>query len=158
MKVTHGKRGDYAVRAVLDIARHEQRQGPRRKTREIAEAMSIPPAFLPQILADLVRAGVLTAAAGQHGGYALARPAAAISLLDVMEAAEGELGLTACVLRDVPCSTNGYCEVHGAWRAAQDELRASLGHTNFEVLANTDTPPTAAPTGGARTGIGRRRN
>lgn len=147
MQVTLGKRGDYAVRAMLDLSHHHD--GTRRKAREIAAAMNIPPAFLPQILADLVHAGLLTAVAGQRGGYALTRAPETISLLDVVEAAEGTAGIPSCVLRDVPCGTNGHCEVHNAWSAALDELRSALDHTTFAALVHEARAPGPARTRGA---------
>ena len=58
MRVALGKKGDYSVRAVIDVAR---RYGDgRRKAREIADEMDIPARYVPQILANLVRCELLT--------------------------------------------------------------------------------------------------
>lgn len=130
MQITLGKRGDYAIRAVLDLSRAYGHG--RRKTRQIAEAMNIPPKFLSQILADLVRAGILTATAGQDGGYELARQPAEISLLDVIMAIEGPPALPECLLRGIPCGTDGFCDVHDAWMHAQHSMTTDLAHTSFD--------------------------
>jgi Rrf2 family protein len=133
MRVTLGKRGDYSVRAVLDLARHYG--GGRRKAREISRAMRIPPRFCSQILASLVRHGLLTAVAGQEGGYRLSRPPSRISLLDVVEAAEGEIRLQECLLRGIPCGKGDTCSVHEAWSKAQGAMIRQLGRTSFaEIL------------------------
>ncbi len=72
MKIALGKKGDYSVRAVLDLAKH-YRKG-RRKTHQIARSMRIPDAYLARVLADLVRSGLISATAGPDGGYELRRP------------------------------------------------------------------------------------
>ena len=57
----------------------------------IADAQAIPSKFLEHILADLRRAGLLVSQRGSDGGYRLARPAAAVTIADVMRAVEGPL-------------------------------------------------------------------
>ena len=136
MQTILGRKGDYAVRAVLELSR---RWGTgRRKSREIAEVMSIPRKYLPQILAALVRAELLSASAGPDGGYELTRPPRDISLLDVIEAAEPAAELTECVLRGGPCQYNGVCAVHEHWLVAQLALSDRLAATTFAELAQRD--------------------
>ena len=138
MNITLSKRGDYAIRAVLDMSRCYG--SGRRKTREIAEAMNIPPKYLSQILAVLVRHKVLTAVAGQDGGYELARPPQDLRLLDVVEVVEGPTTLQRCLLRGIPCGTDGTCAVHDAWSSAQQALTDRLAATTFaELTANDHT-------------------
>jgi Rrf2 family protein len=156
MQATLGRKGDYSVRAVLDIATHN---GVRRKAREIAEEMDIPSRYLPQILANLVEHGLLTAEAGPTGGYVLARPAESITLLDVVEAAERPIRLDQCVLRGGPCDWDTSCPIHVPWNRALDALTEQLTKTTFEELtlnfaeiaAGTyelppDLPPHVVPT------------
>lgn len=132
MQIGLSKRGDYAVRAVLDLA---QRAGSgRRKAREIAATTAVPPKFLPQILAALVQGGVVEAMAGRHGGYRLTRPAAEISLLDVIRAVEAPASPRACLLWGRNCSELQRCAVHDAWSAAQEALNAQLAVTRFADL------------------------
>lgn len=133
MRISLSKRGDYAIRAVLHLAREEGKG--LTKTREIAEAMNIPPRYLAQILSVLVRERLLEATAGREGGYALARPADRISLLDVIQAMEAPLGLRRCLLRGIPCEADGLCVVHEAWYRAQEALHAELSSTSFAELA-----------------------
>lgn len=136
MKLTLGKRADYSVRAVLDLAHHHG-QG-RRTTREIAAEMEIPVNFLPALLAELVRAGLVVSVAGRGGGYGLARPPADISLLEVIEAAEEEPARE-CVLRGGPCRWQDACAVHEPLAAAREALRQSLDATSFADVLARDT-------------------
>lgn len=80
----------YAVRAALELARHRRSEGPLRM-RDIAKAQDIPARFLESILNQLRRAGLAESVRGPDGGYLLARPAAAISVGEVIHAVQGPL-------------------------------------------------------------------
>jgi Rrf2 family protein len=133
VKIALSKKGDYSVRAVLDLSLHH-RSG-RRKAHEIATSMQIPVKYLARVLADLVRSGLISATAGRNGGYELRRPPSQVCLLDVVEAAEGAIELRACVLRGLPCGEAGTCAVHDAWSGAQEALLRRLRKTTFAELA-----------------------
>jgi Rrf2 family protein len=62
----------------------------------LAELHGVPPAYLAKQLQALSRAGIVETAPGRKGGYRLARPAAEISLLDVVLAIEGEAPAFRC--------------------------------------------------------------
>jgi len=133
MQVSLGRKGDYAVRAVLDIARHGADR--RRKAREIAASMEIPDRYLTQILAHLVSEGLLKAVAGPDGGYSLTSAPETITLLDVVQAAEGQILLDECVLRGGPCEWENACPVHTPWVNAQNAFTTQLSQTTFADLA-----------------------
>lgn len=135
MELSLGRRADYAIRATLDLAHHREAL---RKAREIDEAMAVPASFLPQILAQLVRAGIATSTAGPRGGYGLARDPADISLLDVIVAVDGEVAATRCVLRSGPCRWEDMCAVHIPWAQAQQAMTEQLAATSFERLLELD--------------------
>jgi Rrf2 family protein len=137
MRLELGRRADYAIRAVVDLAGHHD-AGVRRKARDIAEEMGIPGSYLPQILAALVRAGVVASVAGPAGGYALARAPETVSLLDVVRAVEGDVASTSCVLRGGPCRWEDHCAVHVPWARAQLALLASLDATSRRDLVTID--------------------
>ena len=137
MRLELTKRGDYAVRAMLALARADGMG--LLSARRIAEAMAIPVRFLPQVLADLGRAGLVEAAPGRAGGYRLARSAATISLLDVIEAVEGDSRRRSCVLRGGPCGRDGFCDVHAVFFAGQDAL---LRHFAGSMLSDLASPAT----------------
>lgn len=148
MHVELGRKGDYSVRAVLDLARYHGHG--RRKAREIAAAMNIPEQYLPQVLAPLVRAGMVAAVAGPDGGYSLAMPPSSITLLDVIETAEGPLASSRCVVRGGPCDGERACAIHEALSGARLALAERLRGTTFEALAIVDAKTRAkAPARGA---------
>src|SRR5690349_18911363 len=80
-------KGRYGVRALFDIAFHND--GRPTQIREIAERALIPARFLEQIFQDLKKAGIIASKRGPRGGYHLARPAAEISVGDVLRALDG---------------------------------------------------------------------
>lgn len=143
MRTTLGRRGAYAVRAVLELALHAQS---RRKAQQISQAMDIPHRYLPQILAALVGAGVITSEAGPNGGYSLARTADTITLLDVVTAAEGPITLDECILEGGSCEWKSACPVHETWLDAQQAFVERLQTTTFSYLAEQDAI--------ARSGVG----
>jgi Rrf2 family iron-sulfur cluster assembly transcriptional regulator len=148
MQITLGSKGDYSVRAILDLARAHG--GPRRKAREISDKMDIPRKYLPQVLGDLIRAGLVESVAGPGGGYSLARSPAEVSLLEVVEAAEGPIQRTKCLLRGGPCHWDNACALHAAWAKAQDKMIDQLKDTDFSVLAREDEVLERGKTGTAQ--------
>jgi Rrf2 family protein len=136
MQVSIGRKGDYSVRAVLALAR-AYGDG-RRKTREIARLMDIPERYLPQIMAPLVRAGLVHATAGPGGGYELARSPRQVTLLEVIELSEGPIAGDRCILQGGPCDWEQICPVHDTWERAHQALTRELRRTTFAQLAQSD--------------------
>ena len=132
MRMELTKRADYAVRAMLALSRAQD--GRLLSVRRIADEMDIPVRFLPQVMGDLTAAGLVRAMTGRAGGYALARPGSDVSLLDVIEAVEGDARRRTCVLRGGPCGLDGYCDVHDVFVAAQDAMLRTLGDARLAGL------------------------
>jgi len=132
------KRADYAIRAALALGG----AGPdeRLPVRRIADEHSIPVRFLPRVMADLVAAGLVEGVQGRAGGYRLGRPASEISLLDVIEAVEGDSRRRICVLRGGPCRLNGVCDVHEVFAAAQDDLLRRLDSATIAATLGGGPP------------------
>jgi Rrf2 family transcriptional regulator, iron-sulfur cluster assembly transcription factor len=91
LSVKLSSKGRYGVRAVFDIAFHNE--GRATQIKDIAERQAIPPRFLEQIFQDLKRAALVVSKRGPRGGYQLARPAAEIKLGDVVRALEGPIAV-----------------------------------------------------------------
>jgi Rrf2 family protein len=140
VKLELTRRGDYAVRAMLALGRA---RGERLSTPSIAASMAIPVRFLPQVMGDLARAGLVASQAGRNGGYRLARPAAQIDLLSIIEAVEGDSRRRTCVLRGGPCRRDGPCDVHEVFFAAQDALLGQLADASLASVV--DGGPERAP-------------
>lgn len=108
--------------AVLDVALHEEGGPVSRK--DVAFREDLPNDYVEQILVRLRHAGVITSTRGPHGGYRLARPAAAITAYDVLAAVEEQLDPATCVGGKAgTCSRSGSCASHLLW----DELTAKIG-------------------------------
>ncbi len=139
------RRGDYAVRAALCLAKSSDAGG-YIKIREVAVAMDLPASYTPHVLKLLATAGLAEAKAGPGGGYRLTSAPERISLLQVVEAAEGTFALERCILRDGPCHWEQACAVHAAWAAAVQACREALQRTTLADLVAVDARLEAAPT------------
>ena len=103
----------------------------------VSAAMAIPERFLPRVMADLVAAGLVVGRRGRTGGYRLARSSDAISLLDIVTAAEPAPDERLCILRGGPCDLNGRCAVHDAFGGAREAMLERLGATSLAKVAGT---------------------
>ncbi len=135
--MTLSRRGDYVTRAALFLARAFE-EGGYRKIRELVVDTEVPATFAAQILADLVRAQLVTSKAGKQGGYRLTREPSAISVLEVIEAAEGPLRAERCALGSGPCRWDQVCPLHETWSEATSRLRTVLAETSLAELARRD--------------------
>jgi Rrf2 family protein len=144
LELTH--RGSYAIRAVLALARAGEAEVV--PARRIAKDMDIPVRFLPQVLGDLSRAGIVEARLGRAGGYRLSKAAADISLLDVIEAAEGDTRRQTCVLTGKPCGKGvDPCDVHDMFFHAEEAILDRLAATSVaDVVAGGSEPGVATAT------------
>ncbi len=118
-------KGRYGLRILIDIAIN--RSGSPRMIKEIAENQGISSKYVSRLILDLRNAGFIKSIRGVKGGYVLAKSPNAISLLEVIEAMEGELALVGCVMRQDSCERCDNCPARNIWKTANDSLRNSLG-------------------------------
>jgi Rrf2 family protein len=136
--LTLTKRGDYAVRAAICLARAYP-SGGYRKIREVASEMDLPLKYTPQILNLLAKAGIAEARAGQQGGYRLRLPPDQVNLLDVVEASEGPLRSERCTLRGGPCHWEDVCPLHFTWEEGRRALSRVLESKTLASVVAVDT-------------------
>ena len=130
-------KADYAIRAAVELA--AAGDGPTKGER-IAQAQSIPPNFLENILVDLRNAGLVASRRGADGGYWLARPADEISLADVIRAVDGPLA-NVRGLRSEQVEYAGSAEpLRDVWVAVRASLRAVLENVTLADVANGELP------------------
>lgn len=135
MQIT--RQADYAVRAVLHLARNGEQ---RTATSTIAEEQHIPPSFLAKIISQLSIAGLLHTSRGARGGVTLARTPSEITLLEVIEAIDGPIQLNECVGEAGACTFDENCPLRPVWCDAQEELVGRLKGTNFaDMVAKGQT-------------------
>jgi Rrf2 family protein len=118
-------KGRYAVMAMADLAKFGA--GDALPLSSIAERQQISLAYLEQLFVKLRRAQLVESARGRSGGYRLGRPAASISVAEIMAAVEEGVRMTRCHGEDAtPCLTGQRCLTHGLWDALGEQILAFL--------------------------------
>jgi Rrf2 family protein len=133
MKITY--KGDYALKAVLDLAINYDRELV--TTHDMAKRIDTPLKFLEQILLDLKKGGFIESRRGKIGGYLLARPPAQITVGEIIRFIEGPV-------EPISCARQGYAECADIYKCAfrkiwQDVARATseiIDNVTFEQLAS----------------------
>ena len=133
LKLTNA--ADYAIRCMLYIASFPEERVVLRA--EVAEAQNIPPSFTAKILRELVRAGLLHSSRGVNGGFSMARPAAEVDLLQIVEAIEGPVALTDCIPDPGDCEHSANCPACGVWGEVQAHIVRILRDATLEGLVSS---------------------
>ena len=125
---------DYAVVVMGAAARHCG--GLRTSATELASETGIALPTVQKLVSILSKAGLLRSARGAGGGIQLARPAAAITLADIIEAVEGPIAMTACCDSGKhDCALEGSCHVQPHWSVVNSAVRGALAEVNLAGLA-----------------------
>lgn len=135
---------DYAVRATIELARAASDDGSkpvRVKGQQLATSQDIPVKFLPNILAELKRSGIVASMRGAEGGYWLARPATDVSIADIIRAVEGPLADVRGVRPDQLAFGDDLLALQRMWIAVRANLRAVLEHVTLDDLRAGRLPP-----------------
>lgn len=128
------KQTDYAVRMVLHLAALEP--GALVSITDLAKSRHLPVPFVRRTVGLLTQTGVLEALRGARGGLRLGRPAAEISLLDVLVAVEGPIALNSCQEAERTCPLVSGCPVGSVWTGASRVLEDHLRAVRFSDLAS----------------------
>ncbi len=137
------KKADYALMAMKHLA--QKRVAAATSAREIAERYDIPHELMAKVLQRLVRTGLLTSQQGTHGGYALSRPSASISVADVIQAIDGPFMVTACSTENDDCEQYRKCSIRDPLWRIRERIVSALGTVSLAEMANEDDAPQAAP-------------
>jgi Rrf2 family protein len=135
MRIT--AKADYAVRAAVELA--AAGEGPV-KGDAIATAQDIPVRFLENILAEMRHAGLVLSQRGADGGYRLAKPAAEISLADVIRAVEGPLATVRSEAPDELDYSGTAQPLRDVWLALRVNIRAVLEKVSLADVVSGDIP------------------
>jgi Rrf2 family protein len=131
---------DYAVRAAILLAEAAAAEGRPVKGEQIATAQAIPVKYLENILSELRQAGIVRSQRGAEGGYWLGKPAADVSIADIIRAVEGPL---ANVRGERPESLSypaGTGALQDVWIATRASLRSVLEAVSIEDVAKGELP------------------
>ena len=129
-------RGDYASRALLSMALHQEGTVPT-SVREIADRTGLPQPYLEQILLALKGAGLVKSKRGVGGGYTLARGPSEIVLADIVRAVDGPIvaGDFGEPHTDGACDHEGQCVLLSIWAGAGAIMREYLGSFTLDQIA-----------------------
>ena len=127
------KKADYALLSLRHLAANGDRSSI--SARELAETYDIPLELLAKVLQKLVRAHLLESHQGIRGGYGLARPAAQVSVADVIHAIDGPLTVTACSDVDHSCEQYAKCNIRDPLWRVKDRIISALAATSVADLA-----------------------
>jgi FeS assembly SUF system regulator len=123
---------DYATVVLTVLA---SRPGEVLSATELAEQSGLEPPTVSKLLKPLAQAGLVEGLRGVHGGYRLARAAAAITLIEIVEAMEGPLAITECSQDHSQCGIAQQCGVRSNWRLINDVVADALrGVTLAQML------------------------
>lgn len=128
---------DYAVITMAQASRHCG--DGRVSAAELAAETGLPVPTVQRLVSKLSAAGLLRSVRGARGGLKLGRPAAAISVADIVEAVEGPIALTACIDHG-DCDFEAGCSMKPHWPVINDALRGARAGVTLDTLRNPPRP------------------
>jgi Rrf2 family protein len=138
MRLVISRRADLATRSLVELAAAPGRI----KGADLAARLEASPGFLAQALTPLVNRGWVRSDPGPTGGYTMVADGDRLTVLEVIEAIEGETDTAQCVLEDRACSaTDRPCALHLPWAKARATLLGELGGTPISSLSATGVAP-----------------
>jgi len=111
---------------------------------EIATEIRLAAPTVSKILKQLVHGGLVVSHRGAKGGYSLARPAAQISMLEIIDVLEGRVGLTECGSSPGLCVQESLCSIRTNWQRINGAVRDALAGVSLAEMAETSLPPPSA--------------
>ena len=120
--------------------RARSRETGRSRVRTLARRQDIPQNFLENILTELRRAGIVRTRRGAEGGYQLARPAADVTVAEVLRAVEGPLAAVQGVRPDELAYGGAATDLPEVWVALRASLRDVLEHVTLADIARGKLP------------------
>lgn len=117
-------KGRYAVMAIIEVAK--QSDAKPLSLGDIASRLELSLAYLEQLFMKLRRKGLVRSVRGPGGGYVLGRSADAISVAEVMSAAEEPVRMTRCGTEGNGCIGSRRCSTHFLWNALGSQIEQFL--------------------------------
>jgi len=130
------RKTDYGLRALVALAR----AGKPLRAEELAEREGVPVAFLHKALTDLANAGIVDGQRGPAGGFTLARRLSEINVLEAVEAMQGRLAVSRCLLGDEGCPRQDTCGLRWAWEKVQQNIGSFLRGLTLQDLVRSLGP------------------
>ena len=129
---------DYGIVVMAHLA--ECKDDDSHNARELAEETQLPAPVVSKILKSLTRAGLLISQRGSKGGYSLARTPSEISVVEMITALEGPVGITECTIQPGACAQESSCQVRDPWQRINGAVRTALERITLADLAKPLDP------------------
>lgn len=141
MRIT--TRSRYGTRMIMDIAKHEG-QGPVR-IQDTATRQDVSVKYLELLIRELRKAGFIKSLRGPRGGHMLNIPPERITLLDIVEALEGDIHLVDCEKSPQACDRHAVCVTRCVWRDMAQTMRRKLTSLTIRdlLVIEESVPPDA---------------
>ncbi|MBD3421543.1 MAG: Rrf2 family transcriptional regulator [Chitinivibrionales bacterium] len=127
----------YGARAAVEIARHYGKGPIKRK--DIVQSQEIPDSYLENILIALKNGGIILTYRGAKGGYALQRPPAQITFLNIANALEGRYVPVDCLEDPEVCKNTARCATRPIWQKLQQAQENVLKSITLEHIIKNET-------------------
>ncbi len=132
----------YGIRAVIYLATQPQ-EGGKTGIRKISDDLGLPSPFLAKILMLLAKQKILASTKGPHGGFALLRSPEKISVLDIINAIDGNDVFTNCIMHNGSCEKTGtekkFCPMHEDYEKTRKEMiKLFSGKTIHDLALRAD--------------------
>ena len=127
-------KGRYGLRALIDLGLYSETETV--SIASIAARQNISESYLEQLIAKLRKAGLVTSVRGAGGGYKLAKPAAEISVGDILRALEGSLDPVECpgLKEESSCGGSQFCVTKYVWQRINDSINQTVDEIKLEQL------------------------
>lgn len=126
---------DYGLRAIAFMA--TQPRGKVWVVKQISQATDIPESYLMKVLKSMEKAGLTRSHRGSHGGYSLTRNPQEVTFLDLVQALEGPLSLSVCLLDREECPRQRKCSIHSVWRNVQEKMKEEMARYSLSDFAQS---------------------
>lgn len=140
------KMADYGTVVMTAMIRDAKRS---RSAPEIAATIQLPVPTVSKILKILARGGLVVSLRGAKGGYLLARSPGQISLVDIIHAMDGPIGMTECSVTPGLCAQEAGCAVRANWQRINQAVLGVLQNITLAEMITPLTPVTRPVDGSA---------
>lgn len=129
---------DYGTVVMTYLARESEQL---HSVTEIASAVRLAAPTVSKILKQLAREGLVVSHRGAKGGYSLARRPESISMVEIIDALEGRVGLTECGSSPGLCSQESACSIRTNWQRINSAVRGALAGVSLAEMAEPASGP-----------------
>lgn len=131
------KTGEYAIRAILFLAR--QSEDALVMSSDVAKKEDIPSHYLAKILQRMAKYGYVDSYKGRGGGFKITKLALDSSILEIVERIEGPVITLKCVTGLKECSDEHPCPLHDEWSELRDRIHNLISSRTVREVADEYT-------------------